>query len=130
MGELHGSLGSLVQSAAILLAVLAVGAFLIRSWRLGRALARVVDLAVIAAVALIVVTMLAGGLAFIGGEPPQQILHLAYGVPALAVLPAAAVLGLRAEKGGSRTGSRYLWLAGGAFTLFGLALRLAQTAGG
>ena len=129
MGELHGSLGSLVQSAAILLAVLAVGAFLIRSWRLGRALARVVDLAVIAAVALIVVTMFAGGLIFIGGQQPQQILHLAYGVAALAALPASAALGARAERRGGRSGSRYLWIGFGAFALFGLALRLTQTGG-
>jgi len=130
MIDLHGSLGSLVMSAALILAVLAFGAFLLGTRRPGRVPARVVDLAVVAAVVLIAVTMFAGGLIFIGGERPQQILHLAYGASALLVLPAAAVLGVRAENGGSRSGSRYLWIAGGAFALFGLALRLAQTGGG
>ena len=62
MIDLHGSLGSLVMSAALILAVLAFGAFLLGTRRPGRVLARVVDLAVVAAVVLIAVTMFAGGL--------------------------------------------------------------------
>jgi len=127
MGDLHGSLGSLVMPVAILVSVMSFGAFLFRTRRLGRALARIVDLAVIGTAALIVVAMGAGALIFIGGQQPQQILHLAYGVAALAAVPASAALGVRAEQRGGRSGSRYLWIAFGAFALVGLTLRLTQT---
>ena len=127
MGDLHGSVASLVTPAAFLVSLLAFGAFVSGARRLGWALARVVDLAVIGAVALIVVEMVAGALIFIGGERPQQILHLAYGVAALAALPVSAALGVRADQRGGRSGSRYLWIAFGAFALVGLTLRLTQT---
>ena len=127
MGDLHGSVATLVMPVAILVTFLSIGAFLFGTRRPGRALARLVDLAVIGAVALIVVTMFAGGLIFIGGQQPQQILHLAYGVAALAAVPASAALGVRAEQRGGRSGSRYLWIAFGAFALVGLTLRLSQT---
>ena len=127
MGDLHGSVASLVTPAAILVVLMALGAFLFGTRRPGRALARAVDLAVIGTAALIVVAMGAGALIFVAGERPQQILHLAYGVAALAALPASAALGVRAEQRGGRSGSRYLWIAFGAFALVGLTLRLTQT---
>jgi len=130
MGDLHGSLGSLVMPVAIFVAAVSFGAFLFGARRPGRALARLVDLSVIGAVALIVLAMVAGALIFIVGERPQQILHLAYGLAALAALPASAAMGVRAEQRGGRSRSRYLWIAFGAFALVGLGLRLVQTGGG
>jgi hypothetical protein len=119
MGEnIHVALA--VAAAIGALAVAAVGVLGIIRPPLNRFW---LDRLLLVAEAAIVLAIASGGVLFVAGERPGDLLHLLYGVLALMALPVARAWG------GPRAGRRPGVMLLGAAVLLGVLLRLWQTGG-
>jgi hypothetical protein len=127
MSGLHGALGWLTVGAALIVLVAAVATWLAWERPVGRTLARLSDLLVVSVPVLVFAALFVGGLLVITGLRPAQVLHVPFGVAALATLPVAMATGIWGEQGTGRGRRRYAWVTGAAAVLLVLALLLAQT---
>jgi predicted permease len=123
--DLHQTLGRIALGAAVVLAVMAIGTAVAQGRRSGPWV--ITEWAAVGLWFLVLVNLAAGALLLVGGDRPEDGLHLLYAGVALAVLPLAAALGVRSERGRGPGRARYLWMAGGALVLAVVMVRLLQT---
>jgi hypothetical protein len=127
MLDLHQTLGTIALGAAVLLAASAILAAAAHGRAAGPWLGVITEWLAVGLWCLVAVTLGLGALRLLGGDRPDDPLHLMYGLVALAILPVAAALGVRAERGRGPRRARYLWIAGGSLVLVGVLVRLIQT---
>lgn len=127
MSGVHGALGWLTVGAAAIVILAAVVTWLTWEHRVGHTLARLTDLVVAVVAVLVFAALFVGGLLLVTGVRPAQMLHVLFGVAALAVLPLAMGVGIWGEQGTGRSRRRYGWVAGGGVVLTVLALLLTQS---
>jgi predicted permease len=125
--DLHQTLGRIALGAAVVLAVMAIGTAVAQGRRSGPWFGVITEWAAVGLWLLVLVNLAAGALLLVGGDRPEDGLHLLYAGVALAVLPLAAALGVRSERGRGPGRARYLWMTGGALVLAVVIVRLLQT---
>lgn len=127
MSGVHGALGWLTLWAAVAVALVALLAWATGQGRPGRILGRVTVGVALVAAAVAATALFLGGLLLLTGLRPADIIHVALGIVALAVLPAALLLATWLDRGGGGRPARYLWTAGGGLLLMLLAVLLILT---
>jgi hypothetical protein len=127
MSGFHGLVGQIALVLAIVLAIVATALFALGQRPMAVRLGRLVDIVAIAAIGAVVIALVIGPLLLITGLRPADMLHVVYGLAALAAVPIAWFVGVWRERGPGYHPSRYGWVAIGGFVLVGLTLRLIQT---